>query len=157
MFDKFDEHATRVMHLARNQVYRYDHDCLGTEHILLGLVEEAYEQDPLGGSGLGAEVLKSFLGGRDLAVYRDALEERMEKGPSMITMGQLPFTPLARKALVETWNFAARLGHGYIGQEHLPYGLLMSSGEVVRAVFSEQGASTEDYESRLLRALESEV
>lgn len=154
MFDKFDEHATRVMHLARNQVYRYDHDCLGTEHILLGLVEEAYEQDPLGGSGLGAEVLKSFLGGRDLAVYRDALEERMEKGPSRVTMGQLPFTPLAREALVETWNFAARLGHGHIGQEHLSYGLLMSPGETVQAVFSEHGVSTGDYESRLLRALE---
>ena len=89
MFDRFTDRAKKVMNLARQEAQRFNHEYLGTEHVLLGLVQE--------GSGVAANVLKNM--GVDLARIRAEIEKLVKSGPSMVTMGQLPFTPRAKKVL----------------------------------------------------------
>ncbi|MEO0651451.1 MAG: Clp protease N-terminal domain-containing protein, partial [Planctomycetota bacterium] len=83
MFDRFTDRAKKVMNLARQEAQRFNHEYLGTEHILLGLVHE--------GSGVAANVLRQM--NIDLAKIRSEVEKLVKTGPSMVTMGQLPFTP----------------------------------------------------------------
>ena len=89
MFDRFTDRAKKVMNLARQEAQRFNHEYLGTEHVLLGLVQE--------GSGVAANVLKNM--GIDLNKIRMEVEKIVKTCPSMVTMGQLPFTPRAKKVL----------------------------------------------------------
>ena len=89
MFDRFTDRAKKVMNLARQEAQRFNHEYLGTEHVLLGLVQE--------GSGVAANVLKNMA--IDLSKIRNEVEKIVKTGPSMVTMGQLPFTPRAKKVL----------------------------------------------------------
>ncbi|MDP6955676.1 MAG: Clp protease N-terminal domain-containing protein, partial [Planctomycetota bacterium] len=86
MFDRFTDRAKKVMNLARQEAQRFNHEYLGTEHVLLGLVQE--------GSGVAANVLKNM--GIDLNKIRVEVEKIVKTGPSMVSMGQLPFTPRAK-------------------------------------------------------------
>ena len=83
MFDRFTDRAKKVMNLARQEAQRFNHEYLGTEHILLGLVQE--------GSGVAANVLRNMQ--IDLSKIRTEVEKLVKTGPAMVTMGQLPFTP----------------------------------------------------------------
>ncbi|MEC7231785.1 MAG: Clp protease N-terminal domain-containing protein, partial [Planctomycetota bacterium] len=103
MFDRFTDRAKKVMNLARQEAQRFNHEYLGTEHILLGLVQE--------GSGVAANVLKNM--GIDLNKIRMEVEKIVKTGPSMVTMGQLPFTPRAKKVLELSMEEAGNLGHNY--------------------------------------------
>jgi ATP-dependent Clp protease ATP-binding subunit ClpC len=114
MFDRFTDRAKKVMNLARQEAQRFNHEYLGTEHVLLGLVQE--------GSGVAANVLKQM--GIDLNKIRVEVEKIVKTGPSMVTMGQLPFTPRAKKVLELSLEEASNLGHNYIGTEHLLLGLI---------------------------------
>ena len=114
MFDRFTDRAKKVMNLARQEAQRFNHEYLGTEHVLLGLVQE--------GSGVAANVLKNM--GIDLNKIRMEVEKIVKTGPSMVTMGQLPFTPRAKKVLELSMEEAGTIGHNYIGTEHLLLGLI---------------------------------
>src|SRR5688572_11227841 len=87
MFERFTDRARKVMALANQEAQRFNHEYIGTEHILLGLVKE--------GSGVGANVLKNL--DVDLRKVRLEVEKLVKSGPDMVTMGKLPQTPRAKK------------------------------------------------------------
>lgn len=87
MFERFTDRARKVMALANQEAQRFNHDFIGTEHILLGLVKE--------GNGVGATVLKNL--DVDIKKLRLEVEKMVKSGPDMVTMGKLPQTPRAKK------------------------------------------------------------
>ncbi|HWO73692.1 MAG TPA: Clp protease N-terminal domain-containing protein, partial [Dehalococcoidia bacterium] len=112
-FDKFTERARRVLTLAQEEAQRFNHNYIGTEHLLLGLVRE--------GDGVAAKVLNSL--GVELSKVRSAVEfiiGRGEKSPS----GEIGLTPRAKKVIELAVEEARRLNHSYIGTEHLLLGLV---------------------------------
>jgi ATP-dependent Clp protease ATP-binding subunit ClpC len=114
MFERFTERARRVLGLAQEEAKRLGHDYVGTEHILLGLVRE--------GEGVAAEVINNL--GINLENIRIEVEKVAPKGSEMLTYGDVPFTPHAKKVLELAVEEARRLGHNYIGTEHLLLGLI---------------------------------
>ncbi len=114
MFDRFTERARKVMTLARQEAQKLNNDYIGTEHILLGLVQE--------GSGVAAQVLKNL--DVDLRKVRAEVERLVEQGTSPVSGSQLPFTPRAKRVLELAMEEAQTLGHNYIGTEHLLLALL---------------------------------
>lgn len=109
MFDRFTDRARNVMGHARQAAQRFNHDYIGTEHILIGLINE--------GSGIGASVLQN-LKVNSKAVLA-SIGELTSHGNSMVTLGKLPFTPRAKRILELSLEEAQSLGHSYIGTEHL--------------------------------------
>src|SRR5471030_2080285 len=114
MFERFTDRARKVMALANQEAQRFNHEYIGTEHILLVLVKE--------GSGVGATVIKNF--DIDLRKVRLEVEKLVKSGPEMVTMGKLPITPLAMRVLECAAEEADTLNHKYVGTEHLLLGLL---------------------------------
>ena len=98
MFDRFTDRARKVMGLARQEAQRFNHDYIGTEHILLGLIQE--------GSGVAADVLKNL--DVDPKKIRQEIEKLVSHGTTMVTMGQLPFTPRAKRVLELSMEEAER-------------------------------------------------
>jgi ATP-dependent Clp protease ATP-binding subunit ClpC len=131
------------MNLARQEAQRFNHEYLGTEHILLGLVQE--------GSGVAANVLKNM--GIDLQKIRSEVEKIVKTGPSMVTMGQLPFTPRAKKVLELSVEEASNLGHNYIGTEHLLLGLIKENEGIAAQVLMNLGVKLEDVREEVLEFL----
>ena len=140
MFDRFTDRAKKVMNLARQEAQRFNHEYLGTEHILLGLVQE--------GSGVAANVLKNM--GIDLNKIRMEVEKIVKSGQSMVTMGQLPFTPRAKKVLELSMEEASALGHNYIGTEHLLLGLIKENEGIAAQVLLNLGVKLEDVREEVL-------
>jgi ATP-dependent Clp protease ATP-binding subunit ClpC len=143
MFDRFTDRAKKVMNLARQEAQRFNHEYLGTEHILLGLVQE--------GSGVAANVLKNMA--IDLNKIRSEVEKIVKTGPSMVTMGQLPFTPRAKKVLELSMEEASNLGHNYIGTEHLLLGLIKENEGIAAQVLLNLGVKLEDVREEVLEFL----
>ncbi|MCK6446559.1 MAG: ATP-dependent Clp protease ATP-binding subunit [Planctomycetes bacterium] len=143
MFDRFTDRAKKVMNLARQEAQRFNHEYLGTEHILLGLVQE--------GSGVAANVLKNM--NIDLSKIRAEVEKIVKTGPSMVTMGQLPFTPRAKKVLELSMEEASNLGHNYIGTEHLLLGLIKENEGIAAQVLMNLGVKLEDVREEVLEFL----
>ena len=114
MFERLTDRARKVMALANQEAQRFNHEYIGTEHILLGLVKE--------GSGVAANVLKNL--DVDLRKIRLEVEKLVQSGPEMVTMGKLPQTPRAKKVLEYAIEEARNLNHNYVGTEHLLLGLL---------------------------------
>jgi ATP-dependent Clp protease ATP-binding subunit ClpA len=114
MYERFTDRARKVMQLANQEAQRFNHEYIGTEHILLGLVKE--------GSGVAANVLKNL--DIDLRKIRLEVEKIVESGPNMVAMGKLPQTPRAKKAIEYAIEEAHNLNHNYVGTEHLLLGLL---------------------------------
>lgn len=104
MFDKFTDRARKVIVLAREEAARLNHDYIGTEHLLLGLIRE--------GEGVGAVVLQNL--GIDFENISDAVEEMVRIGVGTLTLGEIPFTPRAKKVLELAIDEARMLGHNYI-------------------------------------------
>src|SRR5258706_12334615 len=143
MFDRFTDRAKKVMNLARQEAQRFNHEYLGTEHILLGLVQE--------GSGVAANVLKNMS--IDLNKIRAEVEKIVKTGPSMVTMGQLPFTPRAKKVLELSMEEASNLGHNYIGTEHLLLDLIKENEGIAAQVLMNLGVKLEDVREEVLEFL----
>ena len=143
MFDRFTDRARRVMALARKEAQRFNHDFIGTEHILLGLIQE--------GSGVAANVLKNL--GVETEKIRREIEKNVQSGPSMVTMGQLPFTPRAKKVLELSMEEAQELGHNYIGTEHLLLGLIRENDGVAAQVLLDLELKLEDVREAVLELL----
>ena len=134
MYERFTDRARKVMQLANQEAQRFNHEYIGTEHILLGLVKE--------GSGVAANVLKNLE--VDLRKIRQGVEKIVKTGPSMVTMGQLPFTPRAKKVLELSMEEASNLGHNYIGTEHLLLGLIKENEGIAAQVLLNLGVKLED-------------
>lgn len=143
MFEKLTESARRVIGFARKEAERFNHEYIGTEHILLGLLKEE--------SGVGAVVLRER--GVELKKIRYEVEKLIPHGPPTAKMGQLPFTPRARKALEMAKVEADTLGHYYIGTEHLLLGLVREGEGVAAQVLLNVGLKLEEIQVNL-RALD---
>ena len=135
------------MGLARQEAQRFNHDYIGPEHILLGLIQE--------GSGVAADVLKNL--DVELKRIRREVEELVSRGNSMVTMGQIPFTPGARRVLELALEEASNLGHNYIGTEHLLLGLIREPKGVAGQVLRNIKIRIEDAREEVLELLGAEV
>ena len=147
MFDRFTDRARKVMALARKEAQRFNHDFIGTEHILLGLIQE--------GSGVAANVLKNL--DVEPNKIRGEIEKHVQTGPAMVSMGQLPFTPRAKKVLELSQEEANELGHNYIGTEHLLLGLIREQDGVAAQVLLELGVKLDEVKSEVLELLGADV
>ena len=147
MFDRFTDRARKVMGLARQEAQRFNHEYIGTEHILLGLVQE--------GSGVAAQVLRNLS--VELVKIRAEVEKIVQHGPSMVAMGNLPFTPRAKKVLELSVEEASNLGHNYIGTEHLLLGLIRENDGVAAQVLQNLGLKLEEVREEVLELLGADV
>ncbi len=147
MFDRFTDRARKVMSIARQEAQRLNHEYIGTEHILLGLIQE--------GSGVAASVLKNL--DVDLEKIRREVEKIVKHGPSMVTMGQLPFTPRAKKVLELSVEEAQNLGHNYIGTEHLLLGLIHENDGVAAQVLQNLNLRLDDVREEVLELLGADM
>ena len=143
MFERFTDRARKVMALANQEAQRFNHEYLGTEHILLGLVKE--------GSGVGANVLKNL--DVDLRKVRLEVEKLVKAGPEMVTMGKLPQTPRAKKVIEYAIEEARNLNHNYVGTEHLLLGLLREHDGVAAQVLMNLGLRLEEVREEVLNLL----
>ena len=117
MFNRFTERARKVVVLAKEEAKRFNHNHIGTEHLLLGLVKE--------GEGVASAVLQNL--GLSLEMIRLEVEKLVQTGPSTVISGDIPFTPKAKKVIELAMDEARHLGHNYIGTEHLLLGLIRES------------------------------
>ncbi|MFG0316326.1 MAG: Clp protease N-terminal domain-containing protein, partial [Planctomycetota bacterium JB042] len=147
MFDRFTDRARKVMNLAKQEAQRLNHEYIGTEHILLGLIQE--------GSGVAASVLKNL--GIDLKKIRAEIEKIVKGSPTMVTMGSLPFTPRAKKVLELSLEEASQLGHNYIGTEHLLLGLIKENEGIAARVLTNLGVKLEEVREEVLEFLGADV
>jgi ATP-dependent Clp protease ATP-binding subunit ClpC len=131
------------MQLANQEAQRFNHEYIGTEHILLGLVKE--------GSGVAANVLKNL--DVDLRKIRLEVEKLVQSGPEMVTMGKLPQTPRAKKVIEYAIEEARNLNHNYVGTEHLLLGLLREEEGVAAQVLRNLGLKLEDVREEVLNLL----
>ena len=143
MFERFTDRARKVMALANQEAQRFNHEYIGTEHILLGLVKE--------GSGVGANVLKNLE--VDLRKVRLEVEKLVKSGPDMVTMGKLPQTPRAKKVIEYAIEEARQLNHNYVGTEHLLLGLLREQDGVAAQVLMNLGLKLEEVREEVLNLL----
>jgi ATP-dependent Clp protease ATP-binding subunit ClpC len=143
MFERFTDRARKVMALANQEAQRFNHEYIGTEHILLGLVKE--------GSGVGANVLKNL--DVDLRKVRLEVEKLVKAGPEMVTMGKLPQTPRAKKVIEYAIEEARNLNHNYVGTEHLLLGLLREHDGVAAQVLRNLGLKLEEVREEVLNLL----
>jgi len=143
MFERFTDRARKVMALANQEAQRFNHEYIGTEHILLGLVKE--------GSGVGANVLKNL--DVDLRKVRLEVEKLVKSGPDMVTMGKLPQTPRAKKVIEYAIEEARSLNHNYVGTEHLLLGLLREHDGVAAQVLMNLGLKLEEVREEVLNLL----
>ena len=143
MYERFTDRARKVMQLANQEAQRFNHEYIGTEHILLGLVAE--------GSGVAANVLKHL--GVDLDTLRWQIEKLVQHGPEMVTMGKLPQTPRTKKVIENAMQEARNLDHNYVGTEHLLLGLLNEVEGVAAQVLLNLKLRLEDVRQEVLNLL----
>jgi hypothetical protein len=145
MFDRFTDRAKKVMYLSRQQALRLHHDHIGTEHILLGLIQE--------GSGVAANVLKSL--GVDFERLRLEVGAYVKAGRQVVTMSQLPFTPRAKVVLELAMEEASRLSHNYIGSEHLLLGLIKEQKGIAARALTSHGVDLAATRAEVIAFLDS--
>jgi len=143
MYERFTDRARKVMQLANQEAQRFNHEYIGTEHILLGLIKE--------GSGVAANVLKNL--DVDLRKIRIEVEKLVQTGPDMVTMGKLPQTPRAKKVIEYSMEEARNLNHNYVGTEHILLGLLREQEGVAAQVLMNLGLKLEEVREEVLNLL----
>ncbi|MBU1862663.1 MAG: ATP-dependent Clp protease ATP-binding subunit [Candidatus Omnitrophica bacterium] len=143
MFDRFTERARKVIILAKEEARRFNHDYIGTEHILLGLIKE--------GENVAAAVLQNL--GLGLDTLRLEVEKLVQFGPSTVVAGDIPFTPKAKKVIELAMDEARRLGHNYIGTEHLLLGLVKEGEGVASHVLMNVGLDLNKIRSEVIKLL----
>src|ERR1051325_9357325 len=141
-FDKFTERARRVLSLAQEEAQRFNHNYIGTEHLLLGHVRE--------GDGLAAKVLTNL--GVELNKVRSAVEFIIGRGDRPTT-GEVGLTPRAKKVIELAVDEARRLNHHYIGTEHLLLGLVREEIGRAAGVLESLGVSLEKVRAETQRIL----
>ena len=143
MFERFTNHAKKLMSCARQEAQKFNHEYIGTEHILLGLVQE--------GSGIAANVLKKM--DIDLEEIRHEVEKIVKTGPSMITRGQIPFTPRAKTVLELSMEEASALGHNHLGTEHVLLGLIKEKYGIAAQVLTKLNVEVDVVRAEVLEFL----
>lgn len=143
MYERFTDRARKVMQLANQEAQRFNHEYIGTEHVLLGLIKE--------GSGVAANVLKNL--DVDLRKIRLEVEKLVQSGPDMVTMGKLPQTPRAKKVIEYSMEEARNLNHNYVGTEHILLGLLREQEGVAAQVLMNLGLKLEEVRDEVLNLL----
>ncbi len=143
MYERFTDRARKVMQLANQEAQRFNHEYIGTEHVLLGLIKE--------GSGVAANVLKNL--DVDLRKIRLEVEKLVQSGPDMVTMGKLPQTPRAKKVIEYSMEEARNLNHNYVGTEHILLGLLREQEGVAAQVLMNLGLKLEEVREEVLNLL----
>jgi ATP-dependent Clp protease ATP-binding subunit ClpC len=141
-FDKFTERARRVLTLAQEEAQRFNHNYIGTEHLLLGLVRE--------GDGVAAKVLANL--GVELNKVRSAVEFIIGRG-DRATMGEIGLTPRAKKVIELAVDEARRLNHHYIGTEHVLLGLVREGEGIAAGVLESLGVNLERVRTETTRIL----
>src|ERR1044071_6649118 len=141
-FDKFTERARKVLTLAQEEAQRFNHNYIGTEHLLLGLVRE--------GEGVAAKVLANM--GVELNKVRSAVEFIIGRGDRMV-MGEIGLTPRAKKVIELAVDEARRLNHQYIGTEHLLLGLVREGEGIAAGVLESLGVNLEKVRAETTRIL----
>jgi len=145
MFNRFTERARKVILLAKEEAKRFNHDYIGTEHILLGLVRE--------GEGVAAAVLMSLS--LDPRKIRLEVEKLVQPGTGTQVTGDIPFTPKAKKAIELAMDEARELGHNYIGTEHLLLGLIREAEGVAAQVLVNLGLDLNRVRDEIMQLLGS--
>jgi ATP-dependent Clp protease ATP-binding subunit ClpC len=147
MFNRFTERARKVIILSKEEARRFNHDYIGTEHLLLGLIRE--------GEGVAAAVLEKL--GLSLETIRIEVEKLVQPGPSTQILGDIPFTPRAKKALELAAEEARNLGHNYIGTEHMLLGLIREGEGVASQVLINLGLDLNRVRNEVMNILGSGV
>ena len=143
----FTDRVRKVLAMAREEAIRLQHDYVGTEHILLGLIRE--------GEGVAAAVLTNL--NVDLDQIHEQVEESVKKGKATIALGELPYTSRAKKVLEFAMAEARELSHSYVGTEHLLLGLLREEKGIAAQVLNSLGIGMEEARSETLKVLGSDV
>src|SRR5438046_1363248 len=141
-FDKFTERAKKVLVLAQEEAQRFNHNYIGTEHLLLGLVRE--------GEGIAAKVLSNL--GVELNKVRSAVEFIIGRGDRMV-IGDISLTPRAKKVIELAVEEARRLNHNYIGTEHLLLGLVREGEGIAAGVLESLGVNLEKVRTQVILVL----
>ena len=141
-FDKFTERARRVLSLAQEEAQRFNHNYIGTEHLLLGLVRE--------NDGVAAQVLRNL--GVELNKVRSAVEFIIGRG-DRIVLGDIGLTPRAKKVIELAVDEARRLNHHYIGTEHLLLGLVREGEGIAAGVLESLGVNLEKVRTETIKVL----
>ena len=144
MFEQFTERARKVLGLARQEAQKFNHEYIGTEHILLGLILE--------GSGVAATVLRNM--DVDLRKIRLEIEKLVQQGPQVMTApSKLPFTPRAKRVIDLAKEEAATLNHEHVGTEHLLLGLLRENEGIAAQVLMNLGVRLDEVREEVLELL----
>ena len=143
MSNRFTERAQRVILIAQEEAKRLNHDYVGTEHILLGLIAL--------GEGVAAQVLANL--GVDLRRVRSEIEKIVGTGDNVMLLGEIPFTPRAKKVLEYAVEEAQHMGHSYVGTEHLLLGLIREEEGVAARVLENLGLRLEVVREEVLNLL----
>jgi ATP-dependent Clp protease ATP-binding subunit ClpC len=141
-FEKFTERARKVLSLAQEEAQRLQHNYIGTEHLLLGLVRE--------GEGVAAKVLISL--GVDLEKVRKAVEDIIARG-DRIVLGEIGLTPRAKKVIELAVDESRLLNHNYIGTEHLLLGLIREGEGIGAGVLESFGLSLQEVRAKTIQVL----
>ncbi len=142
MFERFTDRARRVVVLAQEEARMLNHNYIGTEHILLGLIHE--------GEGVAAKALESM--GISLEAVRNQVTEIIGRGQTA-PAGHIPFTPRAKKVLELSLREALQLGHNYIGTEHILLGLIREGEGVAAQVLTKLGADLNKVRQQVIQLL----
>ena len=145
MFSRFTERSRKVMALANQEAQRFNHEFIGTEHILLALAKD--------GGGVAIDVLKNL--GADLGHMYYEVEKLCKKGPDAVAPGQLPQTPRAKKVLEYALQEAHTIKHNYVGTEHLLLGLLREQDGIAAHALTNLGIILENVRAEILNILAS--
>ncbi|KKN49366.1 hypothetical protein LCGC14_0643420 [marine sediment metagenome] len=143
MYERFTDRARKVLQQANQEARRLNHEYLGTEHVLLGLIKE--------GSGVAATALKNLdVDWCDIGVE---VEKFMQSGPDIVTTGRLPQTPRTKQVLTYSMEEARNLNHNYVGTEHILLGLLHEQKGIACLVLTNLGLKLEDVREEVLNLL----
>jgi ATP-dependent Clp protease ATP-binding subunit ClpA len=140
MYERFTDRARKVLQLANQEAQRLNHEYIGTEHVLMGLLKE--------GSGVAANVLKNL----DISLYKaeELIKRIVQPGPDEVTMGKLPQTPRCKKVIEYAIEEARTMGLNYLGTEHLLLGLLREKEGIAAQVLVECGSNLDAVRDEVL-------
>src|SRR5437764_4766066 len=142
--NNFTPRARQVLALARREADRFNHNFVGTEHVLLGLIEL--------GHGVAVTVLQKL--NLDLATVRDEVEKQIGTGPDQKIIGNIPYTPRVKKVLALAAEETKTLNHTYVGTEHILLGLLQEGDGVAARVLTNLGVNIEKIRVEILKELD---
>lgn len=142
-FDKFTEQARRVLHLSQEEAQRFQHNYIGTEHLLLGLIRVD--------GGVAVQVLRNM--GIELKQVREAVESIIGRSKRVVRGGEIGFTPRAKKVIELSVDETRRLDHHYVGTGHLLLGLIREGEGIAAGVLESLGVKLDQARTEVIRTI----